>query len=100
MFRGQECTYRCRNSINILRRQEKAKKLNTCICDGTENYDCKAIHRHMKVLCFGKGRDYNTAKKTVDEKLLNKINRAADGIPDLINGTMLATIILLLLFTR
>ena len=44
----------CRNSINILRRQEKAAKLNTCFCDGAEEYDCNAIHRNMDELCFNK----------------------------------------------
>ncbi|KAJ8673749.1 hypothetical protein QAD02_005011 [Eretmocerus hayati] len=54
MFHGKKCTKRCRNSINILRRQEKAAKLNTCFCDGAEEYDCKAIHRNMDELCFNK----------------------------------------------
>ncbi|XP_058805670.1 growth arrest-specific protein 1-like [Phymastichus coffea] len=54
MFHGKKCTKRCRNSINILRRQEKAAKLNTCFCDGAEDYDCIAIHRNMDVLCFNK----------------------------------------------
>ncbi|XP_014205199.1 uncharacterized protein LOC106637081 [Copidosoma floridanum] len=45
-------TRSCLNSINILRRQEKAAKLNTCFCDGAEDYDCTAIHRNMDELCF------------------------------------------------
>ncbi|XP_011498621.1 PREDICTED: growth arrest-specific protein 1-like [Ceratosolen solmsi marchali] len=54
MFLGKKCTKRCRNSMNILRRQEKAAKLNTCFCDGAEEYDCNAIHRNMDELCFNK----------------------------------------------
>ncbi|KAK0181353.1 hypothetical protein PV327_003645 [Microctonus hyperodae] len=54
MFHGKKCTHRCRNSIDILTRQEKAAKLNTCICDGAEDYDCKGIHYNMNLLCFGK----------------------------------------------
>ncbi|XP_023316795.1 growth arrest-specific protein 1-like [Trichogramma pretiosum] len=54
MFHGKKCTKHCRNSINILRRQEKAAKLSTCFCDGTEDYDCNAIQRNMEVLCFNK----------------------------------------------
>lgn len=34
MFHGKKCTSRCYNSIDILRRQDKAKKLETCRCAG------------------------------------------------------------------
>ncbi|KAJ8954813.1 hypothetical protein NQ314_007016 [Rhamnusium bicolor] len=54
MFHGKKCTPRCHNSINILRRQEKAAKLTTCKCDGLEDYDCYAIQRNMDKLCFHK----------------------------------------------
>ena len=36
MFRGRRCTERCRNSIAILRRQEKAAKLESCECRGED----------------------------------------------------------------
>ena len=52
MFRGRKCTARCENSIAILRRQTAARKLETCACDGTEEYDCRAIKRNMGELCF------------------------------------------------
>ncbi|KAJ8942603.1 hypothetical protein NQ318_006233 [Aromia moschata] len=52
MFHGKKCTARCHNSISILRRQEKATKLTVCRCDGTEDYDCRAIQRNMDKLCF------------------------------------------------
>ncbi|CAG2057099.1 unnamed protein product [Timema podura] len=52
MFHGKKCTHRCNNSISILRRQEKAAKLNTCICDGHEEYDCPRIQTNMARLCF------------------------------------------------
>ena len=54
MFRGRKCTDRCINSIQILQRQKAAKKLETCYCDGTENYDCTAIKDNMESLCFRK----------------------------------------------
>ncbi|XP_028133355.1 growth arrest-specific protein 1 isoform X1 [Diabrotica virgifera virgifera] len=54
MFHGKKCTLRCNNSINILRRQEKATKLKTCKCDGYEDYDCHGIQRNMDKLCFHK----------------------------------------------
>ncbi|XP_044737428.1 growth arrest-specific protein 1-like [Chrysoperla carnea] len=52
MFHGKKCTHRCLNSISILRRQEKAAKLNTCQCDGHEHYNCHQIRKNMKNLCF------------------------------------------------
>ncbi|XP_069701013.1 growth arrest-specific protein 1-like [Periplaneta americana] len=52
MFQGKKCTHRCNNSISILRRQEKAAKLNSCRCDGREEYDCPRIRTNMARLCF------------------------------------------------
>ena len=52
MFRGKKCTARCMNSISILRRQPKASKLESCYCDGTENFDCPKIKSNMDQLCF------------------------------------------------
>lgn len=52
MFRGKRCTDRCMNSISILRRQKAASKLETCYCDGTENFDCVNIKTNMEALCF------------------------------------------------
>ena len=57
MFRGKRCTDRCLNSINILKRQVKAKKLETCYCDGTENYDCLGIKANMETLCFNQNNE-------------------------------------------
>ncbi|XP_075217513.1 growth arrest-specific protein 1-like [Lycorma delicatula] len=54
MFDGRKCSYRCKNSISILRRQQKAAKLDTCWCDGREDYDCPRIRTNMAKLCFHK----------------------------------------------
>lgn len=54
MFQGKRCSPRCKNSINILRRQEKAAKLDSCICNGREEYDCLSIRRNMERMCFQK----------------------------------------------
>ena len=54
MFEGGVCSPRCRNSLDILLRQKAAAKLATCYCDGTEDFQCKAIRRNTDVLCFGK----------------------------------------------
>lgn len=48
---------RCRNSLEILMRQDKAADLKTCVCDGREDYDCRGIHRNMHLLCFNKTED-------------------------------------------
>lgn len=32
--------------------QEKAAKLDSCWCDGREDYDCPAIRSNMARLCF------------------------------------------------
>ncbi|XP_065216682.1 growth arrest-specific protein 1-like [Planococcus citri] len=54
MFFGRKCTYRCKNSISILKKQEKAAKLDSCLCNGKEEYDCPRIRQNMAKLCFNK----------------------------------------------
>ena len=44
MFRGRKCTQHCRNSLDILRRQEKAQKL----------VQCKYVHDGKKITLFPK----------------------------------------------
>ncbi|XP_011312894.1 growth arrest-specific protein 1 [Fopius arisanus] len=65
MIHGKKCTHRCKNSIDILSRQEKAAKLNTCLCDGAEDHECREIHRNMNNLCFGRNHhDYTDHEDT------------------------------------
>ena len=54
LWRGERCTPRCNNSINILYRRPRAEKLRSCICDGTEGYNvpCDVIQQHTERLCF------------------------------------------------
>ena len=40
------------NSINILKRQKAASKLQNCYCDGTEEFACHDIKTNMENLCF------------------------------------------------
>jgi len=54
MFRGQQCSDRCKNSLAILRRQEKATKLRQCQCSQDEmlgDFYCTDIKRNMEELC-------------------------------------------------
>lgn len=54
MFKGRKCSNRCRNSIEILMKQEKAAPLTTCQCDGNEDYDCPRMQSNLERLCFRK----------------------------------------------
>ena len=49
---GEKCSARCNNSLSILFRQRKARKLRTCICDGTESYPCQSVQENIERLCF------------------------------------------------
>lgn len=53
LFDGHRCTLRCNNSLSILDRQDKAAKLRTCLCDGTEDFPCQRIQDNTRRLCFG-----------------------------------------------
>ena len=70
MFRGQKCSKRCKNSLDILLRQKAAAKLSTCYCEGTEDFECINIRRNTDVLCFGKkpDTDFMDNEIDVDEK--------------------------------
>jgi len=54
MFEGRKCNKRCKNSLEILMKQEQSRKLTNCICDGTETYDCENIRQNMERLCYNK----------------------------------------------
>lgn len=55
LFHGTKCTSRCRNSVHILYRQPNARKLRTCRCEGTEDYDCQSLVANTEKLCFSRG---------------------------------------------
>lgn len=55
MFKGKRCTERCKNSLSILSRQDKAAKLSQCECRENETIDefqCRDIQVNMARLCF------------------------------------------------
>ena len=51
MFQGRRCTLRCKNSLDILNRQEKASKLKTCYCEGSEDFACQKIKDRTQRFC-------------------------------------------------
>ena len=60
MFHGRKCTQRCKNSLNILRKQEKAKKLSQCQCKDNEYFEefqCQNIRQNMENLCEDKVKE-------------------------------------------
>jgi hypothetical protein len=66
MFKGGKCSKRCKNSLDILMRQESAGNLATCFCDGTEDFKCKEIRENTDSLCFEEDKDVNNTI-SVDE---------------------------------
>lgn len=71
MFIGKGCSYRCNNSISILQRQEKAAKLETCVCDGSEPFDCQGIKRNMARLCF---HEFDEEEMEKEEEETNEVD--------------------------
>jgi growth arrest-specific protein 1 len=53
LFRGEKCTPKCNNSLNVLFRNPWGHKIRDCICDGTERYDCHGIQSNTAELCYG-----------------------------------------------
>ncbi|XP_025198985.1 growth arrest-specific protein 1-like [Melanaphis sacchari] len=53
MLVGVACTERCLNSVEILRRQEKAAKMNRCRCTGKSAVECLRNKERMVRLCYG-----------------------------------------------
>ncbi|XP_076058190.1 growth arrest-specific protein 1-like [Oratosquilla oratoria] len=76
MFSGRGCSHRCNNSISILQRQPKAAKLETCICDGSESFDCVAIKDNMARLCFYHVDEEDLQAK---EEETNKVDMSSSG---------------------
>lgn len=54
LFHGNKCSYRCKNSLSILERQEKAAKLRTCYCDGSEDFPCKRVKYNTERYCYSR----------------------------------------------
>ncbi|GFO34227.1 growth arrest-specific protein 1-like protein [Plakobranchus ocellatus] len=61
LFKGIRCSSRCKNSLRILSRQQHAKKLRHCMCDGSEDYDCNAVKANTEQMCFHKKKNYESS---------------------------------------
>ena len=80
MFRGRKCTQRCKNSWNILHRQEKAEKLVNCECQNDELFDtfeCQTIKDNMESLCLDQTDD-----NIVDENIIIETTTTTTNILD------------------
>ncbi|KAI5633762.1 growth arrest-specific protein 1-like [Phthorimaea operculella] len=67
--RGRKCSNKCLNSIEILRKQEKAAALAACRCDGNEDYDCPRMQRNLQRLCFHKKTHIGQGRKHKDKEI-------------------------------
>ncbi|XP_042206231.1 growth arrest-specific protein 1-like [Homarus americanus] len=74
MFAGKGCSHRCNNSISILQRQKAAAKLETCVCDGTEAFDCAGIKLNMARLCF---HQFDEEQLEKEEEETNEVDTTA-----------------------
>ena len=93
MFRGQKCSKRCKNSLDILLRQRAAAKLSTCYCEGTEDFDCINIRRNTDVLCFGKKPDTDFEDNEIDVE--EKPSKTGSGNVPLLSSSSTVLVILL-----
>ncbi|KAF2360824.1 hypothetical protein FHG87_008422 [Trinorchestia longiramus] len=92
MFSGRSCSARCNNSIAILQRQEKAARLETCKCDGSEPFDCTGIKRNMARLCF---HQMSEEDKQQQEEETNEIDTSRLGDKSAASGCRASDIVLI-----
>ena len=92
MFRGEKCSKRCKNSLDILLRQKAAAKLSTCYCEGTEDFDCITIRRNTDVLCFGKKPDTDFEDNEIDVE--EKPSKTGSGSSPLLSSSTVLVILL------
>lgn len=75
LIKENKCSFRCKNSLSILERQEKASKLRTCYCEGNEDFPCYRIKYNTERYCHG--RIPMLIDKDMDENELEVIERPA-----------------------
>ncbi|GBP64231.1 Growth arrest-specific protein 1 [Eumeta japonica] len=69
MYQGRKCSHKCLNSIEILRKQEKAAALTACKCDGHEDYDCPRMQSNLARLCFRKHKKIHNKNNEVHKSM-------------------------------
>ena len=79
MFRGRKCSNKCLNSIEILRKQEKAAALTACQCDGND-YDCPRMQNNLARLCYHKMKNHTKNHDRHAERERNK-KRPVEDVP-------------------
>lgn len=77
LFHGHKCTHRCNNSLSILNRQEKAAKLRTCYCDGTEDFPCDRVKYNTERYCYGRTMPPQTPSEEFDPEEEDRENSIA-----------------------
>ncbi|XP_030760204.1 growth arrest-specific protein 1-like [Sitophilus oryzae] len=102
MFHGKKCTRKCLNSINILRRQDKAQKLKSCKCDGSEDYNCLDIQRNMNKLCFHSSHHHYNVTETHSENEVVKVMVTSNSSVNSVSVSVFFMVLVwfLLLWTR
>lgn len=79
LFSGIRCTSKCRNSLEILSRQAHASKLRSCLCDGTEDYNCPALKVNTETLCMHRRRRRRQKGRTNSTEVISR-QQTADPI--------------------
>lgn len=75
MYEGRKCSRKCRNSIRILKKLDKASSLIACKCDGNEEYDCPKMQSNFARLCLK--RTLYPRKKKMEEEESKKVTEGA-----------------------
>lgn len=83
LWQGKDCPQKCNNSLGVLYRQEKAKKLKTCHCDDNEQekmrfgYTCHEIKYYTHTLCFNEEYKIPTKNSPGYSTLHSTVNSAS-----------------------
>lgn len=99
MFHGRKCSHRCLNSIDILRRQDKAAKLSTCKCDGFEEYDCPKVQTNMARLCFHKTKQMHDDRESTTIREDLRTNEVSAAVSVKASLAVLSVLLVLSKFT-
>ncbi|KAL4714935.1 hypothetical protein ACJJTC_003086, partial [Scirpophaga incertulas] len=105
MFKGRKCSSRCRNSIEILMKQEKAASLTACQCDGMEDYDCPRMQNNLDRLCLRKNheahrKNHGHSHKSKHHKEAENEVRTGDASLTIISRLLLPTSAILIFSIR